>query len=227
MDDKDVVHVNHRLLFRHKRKRKKAICSNVDGPRDDRTKWSRSERETNTMWYHLDVESKIWHKSTYLWNKNRLTDTETRLWLPRLVGRGGKNWEFGISRGKLLHIEWINRSYYIAQGTIFSILWQNIMEKNILLWNVYVIYVGLLRWHGGKEPTCQWRRHKSHGFTSSVRKIPWSRKLQPTPVFLSGKFHRGAWWATTHGIAQSWTQLSNWAHTEFMYKWIISLYRRN
>ena len=23
-----------------------------------------------------------------------------------------------------------------------------------------------------------------------VRKIPWSRKWQPTPVFLSGKFHK-------------------------------------
>ena len=24
------------------------------------------------------------------------------------VGRGGKEWEFGISRGKLLYMEWIN-----------------------------------------------------------------------------------------------------------------------
>ena len=24
---------------------------------------------------------------------------------------------------------------------------------------------------------------------------------------------RGAWWATVHGVAKSWTQLSNWAHT--------------
>ena len=43
-------------------------------------------------------------------------------------------------------------------------------------------------WLSGKESTCQCRRCKRFGFDSSVRKIPWSRKWQPTPVFLSGKF---------------------------------------
>ena len=35
--------------------------------------------------------------------------------------------------------------------------------------------------------------------------FPWSRKWQPTPVFLPGTFHgqRGAWWATVHGVAES------------------------
>ena len=37
-----------------------------------------------------------------------------------------------------------------------------------------------------KEPTCQCRRH---GFNPWVRKIPWKRKWQTTPVFLPGKFH--------------------------------------
>ena len=32
----------------------------------------------------------------------------TELWPPRWGSRGGKDWEFGISRGKLLYIEWIN-----------------------------------------------------------------------------------------------------------------------
>ena len=41
----------------------------------------------------------------------------------------------------------------------------------------------------GKEPTCQWRRPKRCRFDPWVRKIPWSRKWQPTPVFLPGKFH--------------------------------------
>ena len=38
-----------------------------------------SQRKTNTTWYHLYVESKIWHKWTYLRNRNRLTDIENRL----------------------------------------------------------------------------------------------------------------------------------------------------
>ena len=41
----------------------------------------------------------------------------------------------------------------------------------------------------GKEPTCQCRRCKRCGFDPWVRKIPWRRKWQPTPVFLSGKSH--------------------------------------
>ena len=36
---------------------------------------------------------------------------------------GGKDWEFGVSRCKLLYIEWINNRFYcIAQGTISNIL---------------------------------------------------------------------------------------------------------
>ena len=38
----------------------------------------------------------------------------------------------------------------------------------------------------GKESACQGRRH---GFHLWVRKIPWSRKWQPTPVSLPGKFY--------------------------------------
>ena len=45
---------------------------------------------------------------------------------------------------------------------------------------------GLPKWLSGKESTCQCRRH---GFDPWVRKIPWSRKWQPTPVFLPGEFH--------------------------------------
>ena len=41
----------------------------------------------------------------------------------------------------------------------------------------------------GKEPACQCRRHKRCGFDPLVKKIPWRRAWQPTPVFLSGKSH--------------------------------------
>ena len=64
-----------------------------------------SQRKTNAMWYHIYVESKIWHKWTYLWNRNRSTDIENSL-VVTLVR--GKDWEFGTSRCKLLRIEWIN-----------------------------------------------------------------------------------------------------------------------
>ena len=53
-----------------------APSSNIDRTKDYHTKWNKSERETNTIWHHLYMESKIRHKWTYLWNRNRLTDKE-------------------------------------------------------------------------------------------------------------------------------------------------------
>ena len=43
----------------------------------------------------------------------------------------------------------------------------------------------IIEWCSGKESICQCRRCK---FDPWVRKIPWRRKWQPTPVFLSGKW---------------------------------------
>ena len=40
-----------------------------------------------------------------------------------------------------------------------------------------------------KEPPCQCRKHKRLRLDPWVRKVPWSRKWQPTPVFLLGKSH--------------------------------------
>ena len=65
--------------------------------------------------------------------------------------------------------------------------------------------IGLPRWFSGKEPACQRRSLWSCGFSPWVRKIPWRRKRQPTPVFLPGT---GAWWVAVCGIVMSWTPLS-------------------
>ena len=42
----------------------------------------------------------------------------------------------------------------------------------------------------GKEPACQCRRLKRCRFDPWVRKIPWRRAWQPTPVSLPGESHR-------------------------------------
>ena len=41
----------------------------------------------------------------------------------------------------------------------------------------------------GKEPTCQCRKCKRYGFDPWVRKIPWRRAWQPSPVFLPKESH--------------------------------------
>ena len=58
--------------------------------------------------------------------------------------------------------------------------WRNRMGEC----DFYICYC----WCSGKESDCQCRRRKRHSFYPSVRKIPWSRKWQPSSVFLLGKF---------------------------------------
>ena len=41
----------------------------------------------------------------------------------------------------------------------------------------------------GKEPACNAGDAGDMGSTPGVRKIPWRRAWQPTPVFLPGEFH--------------------------------------
>ena len=53
---------------------------------------------------------------------------------------------------------------------------------------MYITELGFLGVASGKEPACQCRRHKRHGFDTWVGKIPW-RKWQPTPAFLPGESH--------------------------------------
>ena len=56
----------------------------------------------------------------------------------------------------------------------------------------------------GKEPACQYRRHKICGFDPWVGKIPWRRAWQPTPVFLPAEFHG----------QRSLAGYSQWGHKE-------------
>ena len=42
---------------------------------------------------------------------------------------------------------------------------------------------------GSKNPSANAGDAKRHEFNPWVRKIPWNREWQPTPVFLPGKFH--------------------------------------
>ena len=86
-------------------------------------------------------------------------------------------------------------------------------EMSLLFSTLSRFVMGLLRWHNGKESTCQCRRCSRCGFEHWVWKIPWGRKWQPTPVFLSGKLH-GQRSLGSSAWSQTW--LSNWActHTE-------------
>ena len=67
-----------------------AIYSNMDGPRDYHTKWSKSERERQISYdiaYMWNL--KKGYKWTYLQNRNRLTDIENKLTVTKGDGGGG------------------------------------------------------------------------------------------------------------------------------------------
>ena len=53
----------------------------------------------------------------------------------------------------------------------------------------HIVVLGFPGGTSGTEPICQCRRHKRTKFAPWVRKIPWRREWQPTPVFLPGEFH--------------------------------------
>ena len=76
-----------------------AISSNVDGPRDYHTKWSKSDSErqiSHDIAYMWNI--KKWYKITYLQNRNRVTGVENKL-------RGGIDWAIGIDIYTLLYIK--------------------------------------------------------------------------------------------------------------------------
>ena len=69
-------------------------------------------------------------------------------------------------------------------GYLNSILGISVRVFFFFFFNDIKTWNGLSSWLGGKESTCQCRRH---GFHLWVRKIPWRRKWQLTPTFLPGK----------------------------------------
>ena len=80
---------------------------------------SKSERERQVS-YHLYLAFNIWHK--YISTEKKQTHGHGEQTHGCQEEKGGKemDWEFGISRCKLLHMEWVSNEIplYIAQGTV-------------------------------------------------------------------------------------------------------------
>ena len=90
------------------------------------------QEKTNTAWQHVHMESKLWCKWTHLRNRNRLRD-RADLGLPRGgVNWRGMEWEAGVSRCKLAHIEWINdKVLLLLQGNCIQHLVINHNAKEL------------------------------------------------------------------------------------------------
>ena len=68
------------------------------------------------------------------------------------------------------------------------------------------------RWLYGKESAWQYRRQRDVVSIPGSGRFPWSRKWQPTPVFLPGKFH-GQRSLVGPRVAKSQTRLTVHAHS--------------
>ena len=124
--------------------------------------------------------------------------------------------------------EWLNHHYH--HGIHKVLCWVFQLQD----WTVQVR--GFPGGASDNKSVCQCGRHKRCGFNPWAGKIPWSRKWQPTPVFLPGKFHgqrslvgSSPWghrvghnWATWHTHTHKSTKVGvqRWMDKNISRKWI-------
>ena len=83
---------------------------------------------------------------------------------------------------------------------IFVLSFISISTSGMQFLEEIYLEVGLPQWLSGEKSTCQCRRNR---FNPWVRKIPWRRVWQPTPVFLPGE---SPWTAEPGGLQSMGSQ---------------------
>ena len=94
----------------------------------------------------------------------------------------------GLNPG-LLHCRWILYHLSHRGSPHFSYLFKGSVSKYSHILEHWGPWRGFPNSTSGKEPACLCKRHNRLRFQPWVRKIPWRRAWQPTPIFLPGEFH--------------------------------------
>ena len=129
-----------------------------------------------------------------------ILQVRTLQWLATSFSRGcpdpGSNWVSCITGG--IFTVWVNKEAHLS-------LEVHLYLNNISFW-------GFPGGASGKESACWSTRRR---FNPWVRKIPWKRKWQPTPVFLPGQFHGqrslagySQWESQRAGYLRDWAEKS-------------------
>ena len=189
------------------------------------------------MWHHLlFVEPKIWHKVTYLWNRNRIRDTENKLVVAKGEGPGGgMEWASAISRCKLACIEWINNKVLLCstgnyiQIPVINHNWKEYEKEYVCVWvwlpiptHIHV-WASLVAQMVKRLPTTQETRVRSLGQEDPLEKkmathssvLPWRIPWMEEPGGLQsmGSQRVGRNWATSLSL--------------YMYNWVTLPYSSN
>ena len=126
------------------------------------------------------------------------------------------------SRTRVVHLlqsmtpQWhiiIAHSLYWSLLLMLHILWvlQNIRWYVSIIIGSNRIVSGFPGGTSGKEPTANAGDVRASGLIPGLGRSPGGEhgnQLQYT--CLENPMDRGVWWATVHGVAESWTELSNW-----------------
>ena len=114
-DKEDVMYLYNGTLLSHKKEWNNAICSNMDGPRDYSTKWSKSYTERqisydlNSMWNLKNDANELIYKREIHSQNRKQTENQGR------KGGGKVNYKYEINKYILQYIKRLKtRTYCIA-----------------------------------------------------------------------------------------------------------------
>ena len=153
----------------------------MDEPRGHYAKWNKPVAESWVL--HEFTCVKYLKQPNTIATENRMVD--------------GGDWEEG------------KQEIAVHRVCIKWISFRDLFYNMVTIINNTVSYISLPKCLSSKEVGSPFRGHRRHWFDPWVRKFHWSRKWQPTLVFLPGKSHgKRTWWATVHRFSKSWTCLA-------------------
>ena len=97
-------------------------------------------------------------------------------------------WFQASTRGPKTYQSYLWGMFYLDSGNHSSVIHISKLNQIVCLKGVQFIAWNYTSVRASQ--VAQWRRRRRRGFDPWVRKIPWSRKWQPTPVLLPGEFLR-------------------------------------
>ena len=141
IDKEDVIYRHNEILLSFIKKNEIMPCAATRMDQEMIILREISLKEKHTLWCHVTVESKIQHKWTYLWNRNRLTDREQTC---GCQGEWRREWDglgVGISRSKLSHSGWGNNKvllYSTKNYVQYPVINRNGKESEYIYIYIYI-----------------------------------------------------------------------------------------